>query len=120
MKRRRSGGLDHVLNPELDLLHHPCHQANHPHTKILYIQLVSLLWRAGNPARNAPGTVSFTVLLQCCCLWTDTCQGVCDQSRGLRSSVCVQCVLIKSKSHWERSTTCISLMNMLDLFCFVQ
>ncbi|XP_050572927.1 serine/Arginine-related protein 53-like [Cygnus atratus] len=30
-------------------------QANHPHTKILCIQLVSLLWRAGNPARNAPG-----------------------------------------------------------------
>lgn len=55
MKRRRRGGLDHVPSPKLGLLHHPCHQANHPHTKILYIQLVSLLWRAGNPARNAPG-----------------------------------------------------------------
>ncbi|XP_050572609.1 uncharacterized protein LOC126913667 isoform X3 [Cygnus atratus] len=55
MKRRRRGGLGHVLSPKLGLLHQLCHQANHPHTKILCIQLVSLLWRAGNPARNAPG-----------------------------------------------------------------
>lgn len=55
MKKRRRGGLDHVLSPELGLLHQLCHQANHPHTKILCIQIVSLLWRAGNPARNAPG-----------------------------------------------------------------
>lgn len=66
MKKRRRGGLDHVLSPELGLLHQLCHQANHPHTKILCIQIVSLLWRAGNPARNAPGnTISYsnTVML---------------------------------------------------------
>lgn len=118
MKRRRRGGLDHVLNPELGLPHHPCQQKNHPHTKILYIQLVSLLWRAGNPARNAPGT------MLCYChsavLLSLDCRGVCDRSRGARSSVCVQCVLIKSQNHWEQSMICIRLMKVLDLFCMLE
>ncbi|XP_074869164.1 splicing factor, suppressor of white-apricot homolog isoform X2 [Carettochelys insculpta] len=55
MKRRRNGDLDHVPSPKLDLIRHPCHQANNPHIRILYIRLVSLLWRVGNPAKNAPG-----------------------------------------------------------------
>ncbi|XP_019342202.1 splicing factor, suppressor of white-apricot homolog isoform X3 [Alligator mississippiensis] len=55
MKRRRRGGLDHVLSPKLDLTRRPCHQANSRRTKTPYIQLASLLWRVGNPARNAPG-----------------------------------------------------------------
>lgn len=96
-KRRRRGGLDHVLNPELGLPRHPCHQANHPHTKILYIQLASLLWRAGNPARNAPGTVL------CYChtavLLSVDCAGVCDQTHGVRSFVlCAMCACQKYKS----------------------
>lgn len=113
MKRRRRGGLDHVLNPELGLPHHPCHQANHPHTKILYIQLVSLLWRAGNPARNAPGTV--LCFCHAAVLLSLDCQDLCGQSQGVWSSACVQCVILSNKSHWEHSTICISLMKVFNL-----
>lgn len=90
MKRRRRGGLDHVPSPKLGLLHHPCHQANHPHTKILYIQLVSLLWRAGNPVRNAPGKLCFyydtaAVLFLDCVPFDLTCVG--------RNSLLYVCIL---------------------------
>uniref|UniRef100_A0A8D0L710 Splicing factor, suppressor of white-apricot homolog n=1 Tax=Sphenodon punctatus TaxID=8508 RepID=A0A8D0L710_SPHPU len=55
MKRRRKEGLGHVRSPKQDLIPHLCHQVNSLGTKTLHIQLVSLLWRVEDPAKNAPG-----------------------------------------------------------------
>lgn len=87
-KRRRRGGLGHVPSPKLGLPHHPRHRANHPHTKILYIQLVSLLWRAGNPARNAPGNSTGTEHCRAHGSWLSVSF---DLTWMVRSSVCVMC-----------------------------